>query len=318
MTLDLETFYFEKVWEHRNKYHRTLMRWLVAIAVIVVLILLNLVTGEDTSPRLAIEAFLLLGSIPVALTALIARRSQLKFMKRRTVRSPTPTQLAVLTSAVSRVSRPLGVDPGVFFHIDITRVDTSPAVARYKGKSHLLIPLGFIGLLRHNETVALAMLAHEMSHVLQEDTQLGSLIVAWPRAYIITILVMPFVPAFLSGGLTGIPQFDGTTVAVIWSLGTVACLMSLPFFLLSWVRLVAIRRRAEHVADIGAMVAVGPDAVRTALATLQHEPWWCSWDPFRPYPTPDERRSFLANVTSALHVEPATTKNATHSVQSWP
>ncbi len=160
----------------------------------------------------------------------------------------SPTSVARIETAITDLVSPLGLSTErLSYWLLPSACDAIPSVSGTKdpGEANLVLPLGFLAVLRSNPDGARAMLAHELAHVAHRDTHLWSLsnAVAGPIKILIVIAIV--------GGLFGQDPF-----------GAFIRVAALGGFLYSINRGA---RDAEDLADLVAMNLVGFEPLKDAL-----------------------------------------------------
>jgi hypothetical protein len=128
--------------------------------------------------------FNLIGLLPIAITLVVLTtlyRRQFRFLSSPSVGPLPPEQHAVVAPILADMGGRLGATvPGGFeLLLDRRRLDPVPGISRWRGRTQLLLPVGFFQVLADDPQVAYAMLAHEVGHIRQGDVNAG----AWVAAY---------------------------------------------------------------------------------------------------------------------------------------
>jgi hypothetical protein len=111
---------------------------------------------------------------------------------------------ALLEPVAARMSFDLSM---VNLYIGRRMFTATPSIVESGGRLHLIMPLGFLKVLRESPEVARAMLAHEIGHADQQDTKL------WPLANIYwSVTMKTFMPLI---GAILLVQLISTVPAVI-------------------------------------------------------------------------------------------------------
>jgi hypothetical protein len=198
---------------------------------------------------------------------------------------------------ITAICRRCGIDPAkVRVRSNLASNAIAPSVCHIGAEYHLILPTGFFGLWQRQPKAAIAMIAHEMGHILQADVDLYIVFQRYMRFMLekfiptifLSVLVVTLVDieglvlmasnlgllqANAFGGVGGVGQvseyYQAREAAVIPAL---MILLSLFFavltVLLSLLLALVFRvlnRRSEVVCDRIALALTSNDGIRTAL-----------------------------------------------------
>jgi hypothetical protein len=153
--------------------------------------------------------------------------------------------------------------------------DVGPSVIEHEDVTFLVIPLGFFKLLEVDREAARAILAHELAHVCQGDTNLWLLSESYLTAIRKFLMPLAILTSFISlalcfGALSSISYYaDSYEVAAIRRASLAGIIQSFgqPVLLLAFTYSVRkLRRRSEELADMAGVVFAGPSPLLRALA----------------------------------------------------
>ncbi len=197
---------------------------------------------------------LLLG--PVVLLLFSLRMKRLRHPERLDIRQP-PVEIGERMRAMTdRAAATLGLADPPDVLVATRAAGASAGADLIRGRPTVVVTLGFLALMRRDQAVASAILAHEVAHLAQHDVQNFKLFSVYLRTvmpFLLVFAILNFLLALAEWPIADIP-------AVIFA--------QIAFPLVTWTILVLVRRRSERAADIGAAAVVGPKAVVAAIELL--------------------------------------------------
>ena len=235
-----------------------------------------------------------------------ARRSyrrQLLFLRSAGVTRLEAPHDGLVLPLLADIVRELGMNElHLVLLLDRTRADCVPSVAQAAGRTFMLLPLGFFGVLGDQPAAALAMLAHELGHVAQGDVRLGAWVAAYAalvsRFAVLIIVGSALVLGFATGGILVVMHLgrnevmdrsDAIRLMVISTLAYLGLFFGAVLVATALIRW--LRRLSENTADLAAVAVVGPEAVQAALALVTpHQPPGL----FSVHPSQSGRSKFIA------------------------
>jgi Zn-dependent protease with chaperone function len=159
-----------------------------------------------------------------------------------------------------------------------------------KDEIAIVIPEGFLIWRQVKPRAALGVLAHELAHVAQEDPKIWRKSLIAAQAGIIGVI--------LTLGTTLVEVVIKLTVAPDYHIGPTG--FGWPIALVFYYRMRRSRYVSEYLADLGAAVAVGPEAVKEALLSLRSDSWRERLFRRATHPTPFARRQRLEDTLAAV------------------
>jgi Zn-dependent protease with chaperone function len=196
----------------------------------------------------------------------------------RTVISKLPSledsKLFQVQEMVAELVSAMAISKPVSAVLNIRDFTTCASVVESKKMVCIVIPLGFLKLFHNDSGAAKAILAHELAHVVQDDSKLWRRIDSWWEPYIIGNAF-----ALLGALILGVANYTG-----LLSHGTVlggdldrakAALLTFPFLIVFqafcvfvWLRFsLGMRRKSETLADLGAALNSSPQKLAEVLET---------------------------------------------------
>ena len=173
-------------------------------------------------------------------------------------------QLPALREALTKCTDKLGVDVSQLVVWSNRSKHVAPSVVTVKGVPQLLIPMGFLALLSRDTEAAEVMLAHELGHVVQQDSRLW--IHAWLVSRLLLRILIPLDFVFLVLQLLLMTTaLADQGASVNWVVALVACAFPVSVLLIVLYALAA-RSKSELAADVAAAGCFGPERV---IATIQ-------------------------------------------------
>ncbi|MFM9961878.1 MAG: M48 family metalloprotease [Planctomycetaceae bacterium] len=172
--------------------------------------------------------------------------------------------VSAFTTFANAIDLPL---PPVDVWINIKAYHPAPSIVALPGKVQLLVPLGFLKVLRSNNNAAKAIVAHEFGHLAQEDSRLWRLSTAYSVAAMRVLFPMSSVLALISVCMTPLVYNGWSSIPWITQVGLhVAQSLLPPIALLAFFYSIRqLRQRSEKLADMLSVALVGKQPLSDAL-----------------------------------------------------
>lgn len=268
----------QRRWEKRRKSARRFSRVVktrIVIGVIFSPILTMFVVFQEKLTAISISVLVASLAVFVAAVAMMRNRYATSYTKsvgdgasRVLARDALPALTGMLDALSEKMQ--IGKDK-IEVVLQGRRYDTSPSVYADEEVARLYLPLGFVKLLRSAPNQAEAILAHELSHVVQKDTYLWLLAESWLFAakkllLPVNIIVAIVVIALQFYAVQTIPygyEVDGNAFAVeiVRALIPVAVILAFSYSIRQ------LRRRSENIADLGACAFASKQGLIDALSS---------------------------------------------------
>lgn len=160
------------------------------------------------------------------------------------------------------------------FWINYRSYDFSPSIVEYKGKVHLILPLAFFKICSAHQQEAKAILAHELAHISQKDSNLWLLASAYVRSIMeilfptnIGIMLTSLAVNFqITNEYTQESLSESVILFLVIAAGTAIAgsIVTLPMYLfLRHIR--RMRHRSEYLADLAATIFASREHLCKAL-----------------------------------------------------
>lgn len=208
------------------------------------------------------------------------RRARLAAMKNRELYRAPKSALAEIRADITQFASTLLAPSAKRMGLELwiaRNCTLSPSVFYFRGCSCVCIPLGFVSLYRSNRSVARAMLAHEIGHIAQRDTDL------WARVQVIggtlydsliKLLKINIWAGIFSSVWSWVrvlveapAALQMVSVALVINLFIGGLIIGIYLLLFVWAKdvLRSARHQSEYLADMAAAVCVGRQSCCEAL-----------------------------------------------------
>ena len=174
--------------------------------------------------------------------------------------APPDDRCAPLFDILRDLAPRMGITCPIRVWRDARSVGGAPQVIEHAGKAHVLVPIKFVALARRDRRHATALLAHELGHVVQQDSRL------WiPSSTFSSAIATVARPATIF--LVGLSFANG-------SIGLFVILQLLALLQMWRIEraIIGARRQAEKLADLAAVVYADGTALLEAVAAMPELP----------------------------------------------
>jgi Zn-dependent protease with chaperone function len=214
-----------------------------------------------------------------------------RFIARYSRSLKTSQQLQALYPVLQEVGLQVGVSPDMQV-LPIPQSSIFPSVEQYDGNVVLVLPLGYLPFLKKHPEEARFILAHELSHIRQQDLYLFRESEAYGKVLLPLIITMQGLSLLTKAYVVSIaPQAINT--ALTFSLLFVPEMLTILSVIVASVVVKRIRLHSEELADYGAALAVTKQAGVALFEKIreQHDT-----SPDRRHPAPGTRIAYLNNL----------------------
>lgn len=168
-----------------------------------------------------------------------------------------------LISTLNELIEKIGIRKDVELHYHTSDFSQSPHVVQIKDSYHIIIPMGFLKIFSKNERHAKSIVAHELSHIIQNDLDVLFSVKVFTRIlfkYILPIQIVIFISnCFLFISIYNSRLLEYYQINYVEYF--VMTFLSIPIYLL----LRYIMRFSEKVADFTAAIVTGSESTIGAL-----------------------------------------------------
>lgn len=169
-------------------------------------------------------------------------------------------QIPELRKMLDRLTGLLGVEGNSIVVWSNRSMHVAPSIVQARGHPQMLLPMGFLFLLSRDRPAAEVMLAHELGHVVQRDSQLW--MDAWVASRLVLRMIVPLEALRVIVSIASAQLAWGAAVASFVPLGVA---LSIAAFAL------ASRAKSELAADVAAVGCCGARQVSTTIERYLRE-----------------------------------------------
>jgi Peptidase family M48 len=172
---------------------------------------------------------------------------------------------------IHRLSNEMGVVNSITIWLDRKTQSSAPSISSDKRHADLLIPLPFLKLWSKDVEAASAIIAHELSHLVQDDSKYWYYPSVMVKVLIIQFAIESIIYLFLTYNFIRLGQFNQIaylgqfTNLEVWFVQNIDLIVSFIVFLISYSYVLSSLRKSEKTADLAALAFTSPSAITKAL-----------------------------------------------------